>query len=86
MPSPQKPMEERDVSALASQAVLQPPEDLLRRLRPDIEKSGGEAPPDPEMEGLDPIPNAARPADVRVVQNDGFGFGGNNAIVLLRRL
>ena len=43
------------------------------------------ATPDPELEGLDPIPNAARPADVRVVQNDGFGFGGNNAIVMLRR-
>jgi 3-oxoacyl-[acyl-carrier-protein] synthase II len=42
--------------------------------------------PDPELEGLDPIPNRARPADVRVVQNDGFGFGGNNAIVMLRRL
>jgi 3-oxoacyl-[acyl-carrier-protein] synthase II len=42
--------------------------------------------PDPELEGLDPIPNAARSADVRVVQNDGFGFGGNNAIVMLRRL
>jgi 3-oxoacyl-[acyl-carrier-protein] synthase II len=39
--------------------------------------------PDPEMVGIDPVPNAARPATVRVVQNDGFAFGGNNAIVML---
>jgi 3-oxoacyl-[acyl-carrier-protein] synthase II len=39
--------------------------------------------PDPEMLGIDPVPNVARPADVRVVQNDGFAFGGNNAIVML---
>ncbi len=39
--------------------------------------------PDPELAGIDPVPNVARPADVRVVQNDGFAFGGNNAIVML---
>ncbi|ONF63330.1 beta-ketoacyl-[acyl-carrier-protein] synthase family protein [Amycolatopsis keratiniphila] len=37
---------------------------------------------DPEL-GVDPVPNAARAANVRVVQNDGFAFGGNNAIVML---
>jgi 3-oxoacyl-[acyl-carrier-protein] synthase II len=40
--------------------------------------------PDPELGGLDPVPNRARPAEVRVVQNNGFGFGGNNAIIVLR--
>lgn len=39
--------------------------------------------PDPELTGIDPVPNQARPARVRVAQNDGFAFGGNNAIVLL---
>jgi 3-oxoacyl-[acyl-carrier-protein] synthase II len=39
--------------------------------------------PDPEMPGIDPVPNVARPRQVRVVQNDGFAFGGNNAIVML---
>jgi len=39
--------------------------------------------PDPEMHGLDPVPNVARSAKVRVVQNNGFAFGGNNAIVIL---
>lgn len=39
--------------------------------------------PDPAMARLDPIPNHARPARVRVAQNNGFAFGGNNAIVLL---
>jgi 3-oxoacyl-[acyl-carrier-protein] synthase II len=41
---------------------------------------------DPELPGIDPVPNAARTADVRVVQNDGFAFGGNNAIVMLGAL
>lgn len=39
--------------------------------------------PDPELTGIDPVPNHARPATVRVAQNDGFAFGGNNAIVML---
>lgn len=39
---------------------------------------------DPELEGIDPVPNQARQADVRVVQNNGFGFGGNNAILILK--
>jgi 3-oxoacyl-[acyl-carrier-protein] synthase II len=32
---------------------------------------------------LDMIPNQARRAEVRIVQNNGFAFGGNNAIVIL---
>jgi 3-oxoacyl-[acyl-carrier-protein] synthase II len=39
--------------------------------------------PDPELTGIDPVPGSARSATVRVVQNDGFAFGGNNAIVML---
>jgi 3-oxoacyl-[acyl-carrier-protein] synthase II len=39
--------------------------------------------PDPDMPWLDPVPNEARSARVEVVQNDGFAFGGNNAIVIL---
>jgi 3-oxoacyl-[acyl-carrier-protein] synthase II len=42
--------------------------------------------PDPELDGLDPVPNEAREADVRVVQNNGFGFGGNNAILIFKEL
>lgn len=42
--------------------------------------------PDPNLAGIDPVPNAARPARIRVVQNDGFAFGGNNAIVVLGAL
>ncbi|MBT2210936.1 MULTISPECIES: beta-ketoacyl synthase [Actinomadura] len=38
---------------------------------------------DPEIPGIDPVPNQSRPATVRVAQNNGFAFGGNNAIVLL---
>jgi 3-oxoacyl-[acyl-carrier-protein] synthase II len=38
--------------------------------------------PDPALAGLDPVPNRARPATVRVAQNNGFAFGGNNAITL----
>lgn len=42
--------------------------------------------PDPELLGIDAVPDVARDAEVRVVQNDGFAFGGNNAIVLLGAL
>ncbi|CAM3100445.1 beta-ketoacyl-[acyl-carrier-protein] synthase family protein [Stackebrandtia soli] len=33
---------------------------------------------------IDCVPNDARPATVRVVQNNGLAFGGNNAVILLR--
>jgi 3-oxoacyl-[acyl-carrier-protein] synthase II len=38
---------------------------------------------DPDLAGIDLVPNKAREARVRVVQNNGFAFGGNNAIVML---
>ncbi|WP_055483307.1 beta-ketoacyl-[acyl-carrier-protein] synthase family protein [Sphaerimonospora mesophila] len=38
--------------------------------------------PDPGMPWVDPVPNTARPAEVRVAQNNGFAFGGNNAITM----
>ncbi|MDI6099266.1 beta-ketoacyl-[acyl-carrier-protein] synthase family protein [Actinoplanes sp. NEAU-A12] len=38
---------------------------------------------DPGMPGLDVVPNRARPAQPRVVQVNGFAFGGNNAISIL---
>lgn len=41
---------------------------------------------DPEIAGIDPVPNKGRPADVGVAQVNGFAFGGNNAIVMLGRL
>ncbi len=39
--------------------------------------------PDADMADIDVVPIQARAARVRVVQNDGFAFGGNNAIVML---
>jgi 3-oxoacyl-[acyl-carrier-protein] synthase II len=41
--------------------------------------------PDPAC-GLDCVPNKARTADLKIVQNDGFAFGGNNAIAIYGRL
>jgi 3-oxoacyl-[acyl-carrier-protein] synthase II len=42
--------------------------------------------PDPAIGGIDPVPDVARPARVDVVQNNGFAFGGNNAIAILGAL
>ncbi|MFF4794819.1 beta-ketoacyl-[acyl-carrier-protein] synthase family protein [Streptomyces sp. NPDC001276] len=39
--------------------------------------------PDPELPAIDPVPNESRPAHPKVVQNNGFAFGGNNAITIL---
>lgn len=38
--------------------------------------------PDPECP-IDTIPNVSRPADLKIVQNNGYGFGGNNAVVII---
>ena len=37
---------------------------------------------DPVFATLDPVPNQAREATVSVAQNNGFAFGGNNAITV----
>lgn len=39
---------------------------------------------DPQCK-LDCVPNQSRDADLRIVQNNGFAFGGNNAITLYAR-
>ncbi|HLK00522.1 MAG TPA: beta-ketoacyl-[acyl-carrier-protein] synthase family protein [Streptosporangiaceae bacterium] len=39
---------------------------------------------DPEI-GIDCVPNHARPADLRVVQNNSLAFAGNNAVLILGR-
>lgn len=41
---------------------------------------------DPELQGFDVVPNHARAAQVDVVQNNGFAFGGNNAITIFGRV
>ncbi|GAA0459375.1 3-oxoacyl-ACP synthase [Paractinoplanes deccanensis] len=42
---------------------------------------------DPRLgDGVDCVPGRARAARPRIAQNHGFAFGGNNAIVILRRM
>ena len=40
--------------------------------------------PDPDL-GLDYVPNAPRKADVNIVMNESFGFGGQNNVLILKR-
>ena len=55
--------------------------------------AGGFLPPtinfatlDPALDPLDPVPNRAREQQVRIAQNNGFAFGGNNAITVFGAL
>lgn len=41
--------------------------------------------PDPEAEGLDLVPSAARSGDVEVALSNSFGFGGQNSALVFRR-
>jgi 3-oxoacyl-[acyl-carrier-protein] synthase II len=42
--------------------------------------------PDPAFPWLDPVPNQARSGPVRVAQNNGYAFGGNNCITVFGAL
>jgi 3-oxoacyl-[acyl-carrier-protein] synthase II len=40
---------------------------------------------DPETEGMDFVPNHARPAKFEYAMSNSFGFGGTNGALLFRR-
>jgi 3-oxoacyl-(acyl-carrier-protein) synthase len=40
--------------------------------------------PDPQLD-LDYVPNKPRKADLNIVINESFGFGGQNNVVIIKR-
>ena len=42
--------------------------------------------PDPDCQGLDFVPNQARKKEVKVAISNSFGFGGHNAVLIIKKL
>jgi 3-oxoacyl-(acyl-carrier-protein) synthase len=71
--------------AMGASGALEAIATLLALVEGRVPPTANLAEPDPALPRLDYVASAARLAPVEVAMSNSFAFGGNNAVLLLRR-